>query len=202
MNYQLFRNITHEASGKTRPARVRSSVPVTDGQFLNINGRRAYSYHILISLFVLSVFLPTPRFFLLVRRYVQVLSLRNSPPLTRAHCSAHMFPSRKLSIALLRASLWGLALCTYLVHKRASPTFFEVLHQLLQICIGKIEMVESNLEISVNVKFDKLKDLLATLNKTARIKGRGPEIWALLSCYRMMFKIDIRSLVISFYEYD
>lgn len=84
----------------------------------------------------------------------------------------------------------------------ASPTFFEVLHQLLQICIGKIEMVESKLEISVNVKFDKLKDLLAALNKTARIKKRGHEIRALLSYYRIMFKIDIRSLGISFDEYD
>lgn len=84
----------------------------------------------------------------------------------------------------------------------ASPTFFEVLHQLLQICIGKIEMVESKLEISVNVKFDKPKDLLATLNKTARIKKCGHEIRALLSYYQIMFKIDIRSLGISFDECD
>lgn len=42
-------------------------------------------------------------------------------------------------------------------------TFDEVLHQLLQICISKIEIVESKLNISVNVKFGKLKDLLATL---------------------------------------
>lgn len=101
VHYELSTVSKHNPwrSGKTRPVRARSTVSITDSQFLNINGRRADAYHLLISLFALSILLPTPRLVLLVRGCVPVLCLRFSSPNTYMLLSPHVFVRKTFDCA-------------------------------------------------------------------------------------------------------